>query len=375
MSNKHHVLVDSSPSSFGCLLDTSPLNKNLSTRLQVSRNRYGPSDVPSVSKMKQRISEAFGSSKNIIYSDQHPDPGVPETSLPLYPQQSLSPSSFLDPRRSLLSSSPNKRAAGRRYIPSSLPPSSPPNPSSSGDDETEEPACFPYRDMRRNSYQPGDPYGLLCGHQKFSRLRRHRRRQKLAAPRKRVLALVLLENLSPTTPCANSNSSPGQQHPGASYAPAQRGHHGERNGHPAPGGLGDGRQGHGGNRNVNGNTPDPDGSGGGDVSGASESLSDLLARLPRRARGRWPLPRQDDQDKDSRATSILTEPAKTAGEKKKRREKQQQKRAGDETSHLTGEDRVVRTAGIKFLILDLNHSSPCIARHVDCLHPPFLPFL
>ena len=339
MSIRNHVLVDSSTSSFGCPLNMSPLNKTLSTRSQVSRNRYyGPSGVPSASKMKQRISEAFGSGKNILYSDQHPHPGVPETSLPA--QCSSSP---LDPPRSLVSSSPSpsKRATGRRRIPSSLPPSSPPPPSSSGDGETEEPACFPHRDTRK-IYEPEDPYGLLRGHQKFTRLRRHRRRQKIAvaAPPKRI-ALGCLENLSPATPCANSNASPGQRldsrfFPGARY--------GKRN-HP-DGGADGGRQGdHGGNRNGNGNTPDPDGNGGAavSVSGPSETLSDLLARLPR-GRGRRPLLRQDQE---SRATSVLTtaEPSKTAGEKK-RKEQQKKKRADNEASHLKGDDRVVRKLSI-----------------------------
>ena len=316
-----HLLVDSSTSSLGWLLNTSPLNKSPSTRPQVSRNRHAPSDVPSASKMKQRISEAFGSSKNIIYSDQHPGSGVPETSIPAENiQQRLAPrsSSLLIARGSLLSSSPSRAAVRRHRIPSSLPPSSP--PFSSCVDETEGPASNPYRHGTRNP-RPEDPYGLLRGHQRFTRHRRRHPPQKNAcAPHN---ALRWLDDLSPMTPSAcgsvSSRETPGSRLFAHSRSkPAHRGH--------GPGG--DGGQGGSGNRS------DPDASG-----GSPETLSGLLARLPRGRR----LPLRQRQRQHNRATSVstTTEPSKTAVEKE-RGQQRRQKRAGDEASHLEGEDRVVR---------------------------------
>ena len=348
MSVRSRLPVDASTNSFGSFLNTSPINKSPSTRPHVSRNRYAPSDVPSASKMKQRISEAFRSSKNIIYSDQVPDLGVPGSSLPARNNDTVDlqqtrapwPSFLLAAHRSLRSSSPSKRATGS--IPSSLPPSSPPAPSSSGSGETEEPARFPHRATKRK-YEPEDPFGLLRGQQVFSRLRRrHRRRHRRhhnavgAPPRnpRNPLGLGPLENLSPLTPCAHSNAtstsgrapasdSDFRLFPPSSAEPAHRGHR-DRS-HP---------------ENGNGNHPDPDGNGGsGGASGSDARLSDLLARLPR---GRRPLLQQN-----SRGTSVSTtiEPPKAKAVGVNRREKQwKKKRAGDEASHLRGEDRVVRNS-------------------------------
>lgn len=323
-----HLVVDSSTSSVAWFLSTSPSNKSPSTRPRVSRNHYAPSDVPSASKMKQRISEAFGSSKNIIYNDQDSDPGVPETSFPAQNNNpvdlqniALGSLSLLAPP-TLLSYSPRKCAVRRRGISSSLPSSSP--PSSSGGDEIEGPAHLSLHGTRKSESE--DLYGLLRGQEKFSQFRRrHRhRRQKNTVDARNTLGW--LENLSPMTPCANSGISSGQTPyfsllPHSSLQLTRRGH-GDRNQPDGDGGRG-----------GDGNMPDPDGSSG----AGSDTLSDLLARLPR---GRRPLQRQD-----SHGTSFSTtvEPPKTAGEKK-RGQQRKKKRAGDEGSHLKGEDRVVRNA-------------------------------
>ncbi len=331
-----HLLVDSSTSSLGCLLNTSPLNKSPSTRPQMPRSRYAPSGVPSASKMKQRISEAFGSSKNIIYSDPDPYPGVSETSIPvrhnnIVPlQQSLVPrsSSLLTAPHSLLESSPSKAAARRRLIPSPLPPSSP--PSSSGVDETEGHAFDLHRHSTRN-LETEDKYGLLRGHQKFSRLRRRHPPQKtVGGP---PSALGRLENLSPITPRVHTTSTSVSSGKGSGdftlfagsrVEPTHRGH---RDG--------------GGQQGRKGNCHDLDAS-----EGDSETLSGLLARLPRGRRH----PQRQRQDSPAPATggtgtdtsiSTTLEPPKTAVEKE--RGKQRTKtRAADEASHLKGQDRVVR---------------------------------
>ena len=330
-----HLLVDSSTSSIGWFLNTSPLNKSSSTRPQLSRSRHAPSDVPSASKMKQRISEAFGSSKNIIYSDQDLDPGVPETPIPL--QQSLVPrsSSLLTAPRSLLSSSPSNAAARRRLIASPFPPSSP--PSSSGVDETEEPAFHLYRHSTRN-IETEDQYGLLRGHKKFSRLRRHHPLQKNVGGT--PSALERLDNLSPITPCANTaslNVSSGRRSSGfTSFAYSRRSeptHRGHRDG--------------GGQQGRKRKFPDPDTS-----EGDSETLSALLARLPRGRR----------QQRQSSCATYMSEsttfetPQTAVG---KERGKQRRKiKAGDEASHLKGQDRVVRQYSDS--IFSLNLSCPFV---------------
>jgi len=316
-----HLLVDSSTNSFGCSLNTSPLNKSPSTRPQVSRTRHAPSDVPSASKMKQRISEAFGSSKNVIYSYQDPISGVPETSI--VPLRSSSLLTAPAPAaRSLLSSSPSKAAARRRRrsrIPSSLPPSSPP---SSGIDETEEPAFHLHRHSTRN-LEPEDPlFGLLRGNQIFSRLRRHHPPQKIVGGP--PSALGRLENLSPITPCAytSTNVSSGRASDPFTFSRVGRTCRGDRD--------------EGGQQE---NCPDP-----GASEGDSETLSGLLARLPRARRQ----PKRQRQRQDCRATSTSVDvsttiepPDKTAVEKERGKQRRK-KRAGNEASHLKGEDRVVR---------------------------------
>ena len=324
MSMRGHLLVDASTSPFGWFLNTSPFNNSPSTRPQVSRTRYAPSDVPSASEMKQRISEAFGSSKNIMYSDQDrvPNPGVPETSIlvPFNLQQSLAPYCS-----SLLPSSPSKAAAGRRRIPSSLPPSSP--PSSSGIDETEEPPFDPHRPSTRK-LKPGDPYGLLRGNKKFSRLRRRHPPQKIV--RGPPTALVRLEDLSPITPCTHTGSSGRSSRAFTLFAHSKI--------EPTHGSHREG----GGQQGRKENCPDPDA----DASkGDSETLSGLLARLPRARR------QPQRQRQDSRATSMSVsttlEPLKTAVEKERGKQRRK-RRVGDEASHLKGEDRVVGETEYKF---------------------------
>lgn len=344
MSMRGHLVVDSSTSSIGWFLNTSPLNKSPSTRPQLSRSRYAPSDVPSASKMKQRISEAFGSSKNIIYSDQNPDPGVPETPIPVQHninivplQQSLVPhtSSLLTAPRSLLSSSPSNAAARRRLIPSPLPPSSP--PSSSGVDETEEPAFHLHRHSTRN-IETNDQYGLLRGHQKFSRLRRRH------PPQKKVggtpSALQRLDNLSPITPCAHTTStnvsSGGGSSGFTSFAHSRRSEPTHQQGHRDGGGQ-QGRK-----RKFS----DPDVS-----EGDSETLSGLLARLPR---GRRQLQRQwQGSCATYMSESTTLEPPQTAVEKERGKRRRKTK-AGDEASHLKGQDRVVRQYSDSIFSTDLN---------------------
>jgi hypothetical protein len=316
MSMRGHLLLDPSTSAFGSFLNTSPLNKSPSTRPQVSRTRYPPSDVPSASKMKQRISEAFGSSKNIIYSHQDPNSGVPETSIvPL--QQNLVPCPA-----PYLSSSPSKAAARRRRcrIPSSLPPSSP--LSSSGVDETEEPAFDPHRHSTSN-LEPEDPYGLLRGNKKFSRLRRrHPPQSIIGGP---PGALGQLENLSPITPCAHTSTSVSSGRTSGPFTSfrVEPTYHNYRDG---------GAQ--------QGYCPDPDAG-----EGVSETLSGLLARLPRARRQ----PQRQRQDSRATSTSVSTtiEPAKTAV-KKERGKQRRKKTAGDEASHLKGEDRAVRNTVYNF---------------------------
>lgn len=315
-----HLLVDSSTSSFGCFLNTSPFNKSPSTRPQVYRTRYALSDVPSASEMKQRISEAFGSSKNIMYSDRDrdPNPGVPETSILVQHNYNLQ-------RSSLLPSSPSKAAARRRRIPSSLPPSSP--PSSSGIDETEGPPFDPHRPSTRK-LKPGDQYGLLRGNKEFSRLRRRHPPQKLLGPP--PTALVRLEDLSPITPCTHTGSSGRSSRAFTLFAHSRI--------EPTHGSHRDG----GGQQGRKENCPSPDA----DASeGDSETLSDLLARLPRARR------QPQRQRQDSRATSMSVsttlEPPKTAVEKERGKQRRK-RRVGDEASHLKGEDRVVRETGYKF---------------------------
>jgi hypothetical protein len=324
MSIRDHLPVDSTTSPIAWVLNTSTLNnKSPSARPQVSRTRYAPSDVPSASKMKQRISEVFGSSKNIVYSGQAPYPGVPETSIPAHDnniltlQQTLPRrySSLLTARRSLLSSSPSKAAARRRRrrVRSSLPPSSP--PSSSGIDETEDRASKPRHRGARNP-EPEDPYGLLRGHHKFSRLRHgHPPQKDLGAPRS---SLGCLENLSPLTPCANNGLGSGGTSRSKLFARSsleltlEATHHAYRD------------------RGGNGNRP---ASGGG-----SETLSGLLIRLPRGRRQ----PHRQRQDSCATSVSTTIEPPKTAAEKQERGKQRKKKRAGDEASHLKGQVRVVR---------------------------------
>ena len=350
-----HLLVDASTSSHGWVLNTSPLNKSPSTRPQMSRSRYAPSDVPSVSGMKQRISEAFGSSKNIIYSDQDSYPGVPETSIPVHHhnivplqlQQSLVPrsSSLLTAPRSLLENSPSKAAARRRLIPSPLPPSSP--PSSSGVDETEGHALDLHRHSTRN-FKIEDQYGLLRGNQKFSRLRRRH------APQKKNVGgppgvLGRLENLSPITPCVHTTSTTVSSGKGSgdftlfahSRVEIEPTHRGYRDG--------------GGQQGRKENYHDPDTS-----EGDSETLSGLLARLPR-GRRRPQRQRRDSPATDDTDTSVSTtlEPPKTAVEKE--RGKQRRKiRAADEASHLKGQDRVVRQYSNTVFISNLYLNCPFV---------------
>jgi hypothetical protein len=347
------LLADSSSTSFPSLLNTSPSCKSPSTRPQVSQPRRYPrvlSDVPSASRMRQRISEAFGSSNNIIYTD---GPGVPDSSLSLPDTTVAFQSRTPPPRPSPLSSSPTTRTARRPRIPSSLPPSSPPcssdSSSANGDDhETEEPACVsPHH--RKTNPDLQDPYGLLRGQQIFSRLRRRHRRQKknvVAAavsivtpcprPRPRNNALGQLENLSPMTPRANSSTgrTPDPKSkfhllPSSRLEPTHQGrpHH-----HDHPEGDGQGGRGGGGGGGESGNSSDPRG-------GASDALSDLLARLPRRKR--------QLQQQNSRRTSVPA--TKPAGEKVREKRKTKKKRASDEASHLKGEVRVVRNTVDIFL--------------------------
>ena len=94
--------------------------------------------------------------------------------------------------------------------------------------------------------------------------------------------------------------------------------------------------------------------------GDSETLSGLLARLPR-GRRHPQRQRQDSPATDDTGTSASTtiEPPKTAVEKE--RGKQRRKtRAADEASHLKGQDRVVRQYSNTIFISNLYLNYPFV---------------